>query len=370
MTRSLVLAGGGHAHVEVLRRLAERRDSALRVTLVSSEPHAPYSGMLPGLIAGHYSWPECHIDLAALCGRAGARLVIGRVVGVDPKARVLLLDRADPLPWDLLSLNTGSTPSLSSVEGAFRFAIPIKPMNGFLSALQRMIEARERSPPAPMAVSVVGAGAGGVEVALALRHRLRGPGDASVQVTLAGEQLLDGYRPPVVRSVRRALARSRVDLLEGPRATLVTDSSVSFSEGREIPSHFTVWTTGASAPEWIARSSLATDARGFLAVDPFLRSRSDPSVFAAGDVASLDPPVAKAGVYAVREAPVLARNLLAAFHGTPLTPYVPQSHFLSLISLGSRSAVASWGGINLEGPLIWRLKDHIDRKFMRRYASE
>ena len=156
LTPGLVLAGGGHAHVEVLRHLAQRRISALRVTLVSSEPHAPYSGMLPGLIAGHYSWPDCHIDLAALCGRAGARLVIGRVVGVDLKARVLLLEGADPLPWDLLSLNTGSTPSLSSVEGAFRFAIPIKPMSGFLSALQRMIETRESSPP-----SAAGRGGGG-----------------------------------------------------------------------------------------------------------------------------------------------------------------------------------------------------------------
>lgn len=370
MTANLVLAGGGHAHVEVLRLLAQPRDSALRVTLVSAEPHAPYSGMLPGLIAGHYSWADCHIDLAALCGRAGARLVIGRVVGVDPKDRMLLLDGADSLPWDLLSLNTGSTPSLYSVEGALRFAIPIKPMSGFLSALQRMIEARTLSPKTPLAVAVLGAGAGGVEVALALLHRLSGTGNASVQVTLAGEQLLDGYRPPVVRSVRRALARARVDLIEGPRATAVTASRVFFSSGTEVPSHFTVWITGASAPEWIARSGLLTDARGFLSVDPFLRSRSDASVFAAGDVASLDPPVAKAGVYAVRQAPVLARNLLAAITGAPLTPYAPQPHFLSLISLGSRRAVASWGRINLEGPLVWRLKDHIDRKFMRRYASQ
>lgn len=370
MSRSLVLAGGGHAHVEVLRQLAQRLDSALRVTLVNAEPHAPYSGMLPGLIAGHYSWPDCHINLVALCRRAGARLVIGRVVGVDSKARSLLLDGMDPVPWDLLSLNTGSVPSLSSVEGAIRFAIPIKPMSGFLSALQRIIETRERSPDRLMAVLVVGAGAAGVEVALALRHRLGGSGGPSLHVTLAGEQLLDGYPPPVVRSVRRALAKGRVDLMEGPRATRVTDSSVLFSDGKEVPAHFTVWTTGASAPKWIAASGLATDAGGFLAVDPFLRSWSDASVFAAGDVASLEPPVAKAGVYAVREAPVLARNLLAAFNGTPLAPYVPQSHFLSLISLGSRRAVASFGPVGFEGSLIWRLKDHIDRKFMRRYLSE
>ena len=189
-------------------------------------------------------------------------------------------------------------------------------------------------------------------------------------MTLASDQFLEGYREPVRGAVRRALARAQVERLEGVRATQLKESSVCFSGGQEIESQFTVWAIGASAPAWVGQSGLAIDARGFPVVDACLRSKSDPTVFAAGDIASLETPVPKAGVYAVRQAPVLASNLLAAGQGAPLRAYDPQPRFLSLISLGARRAIASWGALRAEGAMIWRLKDHIDRKFIRRYASK
>jgi selenide,water dikinase len=368
MEPHLVLGGGGHAHVEVLRRLAGQPHAGLRATLVNPEEASLYSGMMPGLIAGHYSRVDCEINLVRLCQSAGARLILGSVAAVDPEARALRLSTGSTLHWDLLSLNTGSEPDLASVTGAERFAIPVKPMSGFMKAWDRALDEGLLDSKRPFDAVVVGAGAGGVEVAMAIQHRLREAG-GSPRVTLASEHFLEGYPEPVRGAVRRALARAQVESLEGVRATAVTESSVSFSGGQNIESRFTVWAIGASAPGWVGQSGLARDARGFLAVDACLRSRSDPTVFAAGDIASLETPVPKAGVYAVRLAPVLAFNLIAACQGAPLREYDPQPRFLSLISLGERRAIASWGPLRAEGAMVWRVKDHIDRKFMQRYAN-
>jgi selenide,water dikinase len=337
------------------------------VTLVNPEAASLYSGMMPGLIAGHYSRADCEINLVRLCQSAGARLILGSVAALDPEARALRLSTGSTLHWDFLSLNTGSEPDLTSVAGAERFAIPVKPMSGFIGAWERSIEQARDGAKGPFHSVVVGAGAGGVEVAMAIQHRLREVG-GSARVTLASERFLEGYPESVQVAVRRELDQAQVKSLEGVRATAVRESSVSFSGGQNIESRFTVWAIGASAPGWVGQSGLTRDARGFLAVDAFLRSKSNPTVFAAGDIASLETPVPKAGVYAVRQAPVLAANLLAASEGAPLRQYDPKPRFLSLISLGDRRAIASWGPLKAKGAVVWRLKDHIDRKFIRRYA--
>ncbi len=369
VTLEIVLAGGGHAHVEVLRRLASLDQTGLRLTVVSPDRFAAYSGMLPGLVAGHYSWDDCHIDLAGLCRRARARLVAGTVARLDPQARVIVLDDGSAVPFDLLSLNTGSTPDLRSTPGAEPFATPVKPMREFLTAWDRVLAAGAAKELPPPAMAVVGAGAGGVEIALALHHRLSTLGESGLQLTLAGERFLDGYPASVQRGARRAIGRAGIRLVDKVKAAAVTRTQLSLSDGQQIASDFTVWAVGASAPPWIAASGLAVDHRGFLAVDEFLKSRSHDRIFAAGDAASLDPAVPKAGVYAVRQGPVLAHNLLASARGETLDAYRPQPRFLSLISLGGRRALASWGPFKAEGAAIWRLKDHIDRKFMRRYRS-
>lgn len=365
--RHLVLAGGGHAHVEVLRLLAARADSGWRVTLVNPEASALYSGMMPGLVAGHYARKDCEIALAPLCQRAGARLVKDHVSSLDAPGRALTLASGESLRFDLLSLNTGSTPDLHSVEGADRHAVSVKPMSGFMTAWNQVLDAQKRMPRSLLDAVVVGAGAGGVEVALAIQHRLATMGGA-VQVTVASDQFLSGYPDSVRSGVDRVFRSAGIRRLDGVRAMAVTDAAVTFSSGQSVSSGFTVWAIGASAPAWIAASGLATDARGFLAVDTFLRSKSHPRVFAAGDIASLENPVPKAGVFSVRQAPILASNLFATFADAPLQPYAPQPRFLSLISLGNRRAIASWGPFKAEGAIVWRLKDHIDRKFIRRYV--
>jgi selenide,water dikinase len=171
--------------------------------------------------------------------------------------------------------------------------------------------------------------------------------------------------------VTHALDAARIDLLKGRRAVEVKPGTLHFASGPALPTTFTVWITGAAAPPWLARSRLATDARGFLTVDGSLRSVSHPWVLAAGDVASLaSRPVPKAGVYAVRQGPALAEDLMRLLRDNPPIAYKPQRRFLSLLSLGERRAVASWGNWAVAGAWVWKLKDRIDRAFMRRYLRE
>jgi len=349
-----VLVGGGHSHVQVLKSFGMRPLPGTRLTIVSREVHTPYSGMLPGHVAGFYSWRDIHIDLGPLSTFASARLIADEVVGLDLESqRVKLRDRPD-LHYDVLSINTGAVPS--GTGGG----VAVKPIGRFLPRLQE-VEGQAR---AGQRVAVIGGGAGGVELALALRRRL--PDD--VVVTLLTVSLLPDHAAGVVARLRATLQGAKVELTTDFRAIGNDGGVVSAEDGREVAADHVFWVTGVSAPDWPASAGLQTDAGGFIEVDRCLRSTSHPQVYAAGDIASLvDQPRPKSGVYAVREGPVLTRNLRAALLDRPARPFRAQKRFLSLIGTADGSAVASKGIFVARGRWVWRWKDWIDRRFMARF---
>lgn len=369
IVRDVVLVGGGHSHALLIRRWAMEPLAGVRLTLVSRAVPTPYSGMLPGLVAGHYDVDDVHIDLLRLCAWAGVRFVRAEMTALDPERREIALDggRRPPLAWDLLSLDTGSTPDLS-VPGAAEHATPVKPVASFHA---RWLEIRSRVEAGEGRVSlgVVGSGAGGFELIAAMRHALPDAG-ADCHWFLRGERPLSD-RPE--RLGRRALAAARrlgIEIHAGFDVARVTANGVEAADGRRVALDETLWCTGATGPEWPAKAGLATDERGFVATDRYLRSLSHPAVFATGDIGTqVATPSAKAGVFAVRQAPVLFENLRATLLGRPLSVYRPQRDFLSLMATGGRSAIASRGPFVLEGPAIWRWKDHIDGAFMRRFRE-
>lgn len=366
--KRLVLVGGGHAHVEVLRRFAERPEPEVELVLVSPADDTPYSGMLPGLVAGHYTYRDCHIDLRVSCVAAHARFVRTCVTGIDPRRRVLALATGEAMSYDVVSLDVGSTPPLSAIPGATTTGTPVKPVDAFLAMWAGLIE---RPATRPARIAVVGAGAGGVEIALAMEHRLRqAAGTSPCRMCLVGENpvLLPGH-PSGVRERLAAILEARgIEARHGVRVSAASAAGLEIDAGSPIPADWIVWATGAAAPAWLAGSGLDLDARGFMQVDDCLRSPSHPEVFAAGDVATMrGVPRPKSGVFAVRQGPPLARNLRLALQGRAPQPFVPQSRALALISTGGRHAVASWGGIAFAGNWVWRWKDLIDRRFMSRY---
>jgi selenide,water dikinase len=363
IVKDLVLVGGGHSHVIVLKRFAMRPIPGVRITLVSREPYTPYSGMLPGLIAGHYGFDDIHIDLGRLARFAGARAYFAEAIGLDlANRRVLCRDRP-PVPYDIVSLDLGSSPNIA-VPGAAEHAVPVKPINRFLSHFEAMRE-RLAADGAHRRVAVVGGGAGGVEILLAVQHRLHAF-DLEFHLFTDTAEILPTLATGARARFARILDERRVAVHTGHRIVEVGRGWLRTADGVEHPADEVLWTTEAAAPAWPGRSGLAVDAHGFVAVAPSLESISHPGVFAAGDVAAVaEHPRPKSGVFAVRQGKPLAANLRRALVGRPLRPFTPQQSFLSLVSTGDRYAVASRGEWSAGGQLVWRWKDWIDRRFMR-----
>ncbi|HVB47974.1 MAG TPA: FAD-dependent oxidoreductase [Burkholderiales bacterium] len=359
--KHLLLLGAGHAHALVLRALAQSRPAHLRVTLVAPHPRQLYSGMLPGLLAGHYRLDECVIELAPLAARAGAELVLASVAGLDGARRHALLEDGRSIGYDLASLNLGSLPDFAGVPGAREHALAVKPFELFVAAWQRLRAGR-----APVRVAIAGAGAAGVELAMAMAHAFATDRRAC-EVTLYSDQ--PAFAPRLARRVARALARCAVALRAGVPVQAVEPGPVVIAAGERRPVDALVWSAGAAPLPWWRETGLALDGAGFVLVDATLRSVSHPEVFAAGDSASLRAAAhPKSGVYSVRHGELLARNLRRALAGRALERYVPQRRSLALLSCGERYAIGAWDGLSTEGRWLWRLKDRIDRGWIARFA--
>jgi len=367
--RRILLVGGGHTQVEVLRRFALQPDPEVALTLISPDPATAYSGMLPGLVAGHYTPDEAHIALAPLAQWAGARFIEGHVVALDPYMKIVTLASGVREPFDLISIDVGSTPDLS-VPGARKLAIAVKPVMPFLVQWDRMqVEAAEGT---VRTIAVVGGGAGGVEVLLAMQHRLQSAlGAGAPRFALITDQpSILPQHPAVVRArLGRILVERGVVLHLQSGAMAVEPGTVIVTHGRRIAVDRIFWATSACAQPWMVESGIACDELGFIRIDDHLRSTSHPFVFAAGDCAAqVGHPRPKSGVFAVRQGPPMAANLRRAAHDVPLRKFVPQRHALALISTGGMHAIASRGPFVAEGDWVWRWKDRIDRRFVAKYA--
>ncbi len=373
--KDVVLLGAGHSHVTVLRMFGMKPIPGVRLTLISREVHTPYSGMLPGLIAGHYGFDDAHIDTGPLARFAGARLYQDEVVDLDLAGRRVICRSRPPVPYDLLSLNIGSTPNTAGVPGASEHAIPVKPIDGFLrrfEALQTRVLARKGR----AAVALVGAGAGGVELLLAAEHRLRhavrhaGFDASGLSFVLVSDvpNILPSFPAAFRARFHSILAARGIAVVTGAPVTAVETGRLMLAGYGPLAADEILWTTQAAPSRWLAKAGLPLDARGFLKVDSMLRVIGQDDVFAAGDtIAFSDRELPKSGVYAVRAGPALADNIRRTLTGRSLRRFKPQREALYLVSTGERHAVGTRNGVVVEGAWVWRWKDWIDRRFMRKY---
>jgi len=367
--KKLVLLGGGHAHVEVLRRFGLRPMSGIELTLVSPNRHTPYSGMLPGLVAGHYSFDECHIDLEPLAQFAGARFLQTSASALDPAQRSVTLADGSTIDYDVVSIDVGSTPPAHGIAGAAEHTIPVRPVKDFLAAWETLIvRVREG---AVHSLAMVGGGAAGVEVLLAMQHHLAQLGvPRSLRCVLITDtsQLLANHTRGVRATLTRSLARKNVEVHCATRIVRVEANTLIAESGARIATDAIFLATGATAPPWLAASGLALNDEKFININKYLQSICHAEVFAAGDCATIEGKFyPKSGVYAVRQGPPLAENLRRALRGEALVAYDPQPRSLALISTGEQRAVASYGPISFHGNWVWRWKNQIDHGFMAKY---
>ena len=371
--KHLVLLGAGHAHVHVLRGLAQNRPADLRITVIAPYPRQLYSGMVPGFVAGHYALEDCVIPLAGLMTGCGAHYIENSGVAIHTDAKTVTLASGDVVAWDWLSVNTGPVMNRETIEsampGAREHALFVRPIETFGALWPRLAAlAQSRT----IELAVIGAGAAGLELAMAAAHALRGAGYAAgsrVTLLTGGPPPASSYPKSLQRRVGLALQRAGVTVVRSACVGMAA-GELLLADGTRLACDAPLLAVGAQAPGWLAGSGLALDAVGFVSVNPFQQSTSHPCVFAVGDVASrIDAPHPRSGVYAVRAGPPLLANLQAAVCGQPLRPYQPPTRTLNLISCGERYAIAAWGGLHVEGRWVWRLKDRIDRGFVARYAT-
>ncbi len=371
--RNLVLIGGGHSQAIALQLWGQNPLPGVNLTLISNVEQTPYSGMLPGHVAGFYSYDETHIDLRSLAKFAGANLIIDKAIGLDLTNNRVILASKQAIAFDYLSLDIGSTPQTSSVPGAKTYAIAAKPVPLFLAAWEELLAEINHQPTKSFSIAIVGGGAGGVELALNMQARfrkIRPQNDKTISVHLIhrDEKLLSGHNSWVSKQLEKILVARGIKLHLQQSVTEVLPTGIICQSGLEINCGRVFWVTQAAAPDWLKASGLATDDRGFVLVKDTLQSVSHPQIFAAGDIATMENyPRPKAGVFAVRQGKPLFTNWQRILTGQTLKPYIPQNKYLALIGTGDHQAIASWSWFGGRSRLFWYLKDYIDRKFMNRF---
>ena len=381
IVKHLVLLGGGHSHLAVLKYFAMHPVAGLSISLISRDIETPYSGSLPGFISGIYSHDEIHIDLRPLAQFAGARIIRSEVSQIDFQRKIVYCEGRPPIEFDLISLNIGSKPDAAKIPGAQSYAIGIKPIDQFLvhwKALHADILRILREPAASFRFLIVGGGPASVELAFAVQRRIhhelsiRTYQDSPLQVGIvtADSELLKFHNSKVKNKLSTELKHRGIQVFLQHEVIKFSAGTIHCNNDRKIASDSIVYATGASIPSWPIECGLAISEDGFIEVNNFLQSSSHDFVFAAGDAATIKgDAIPKSGVYAVRQGKPLAENLMRYATGKKLKPHHPQKHALALINLGNKKAIASRNNFYFQGRLVWSLKNSIDTAFVRKYSQ-
>jgi NADH dehydrogenase FAD-containing subunit len=371
MARRAVLLGAGHAHLYTLKRAAAFARAGFELVLVAPEVFW-YSGLATGVLAGIYPPELDQVDVGALVARGGGRFLRARATAIDVAARTISLDEGEPLSYDVVSCNLGSDVPLGAIPGAATHGCAVKPVRN-LWHLRQALEARlgASAPPGPLRVVVVGGGATGCEIAASVEHLVaRHGGRAAITVLARGDTVLGQMPRGAAAKMARVLQRRGIQVLLHAPVVQVESEAVVTADGRHLPYDFLVHAMGLTPPPLLRASGLPTNEDGALLVDPCLRSVADPRVFGGGDCIALQGrALARIGVFAVRQAPVLFHNLLATLQDRPLRRFRPQRRFLLILNLGDGTGLATWGPLYWHGRLAFWLKDRIDRAFLREYQE-
>ena len=366
----LVLVGGGHANIQVLKSFAMKPIRGLRISLISDVAYAPYSGMLPGLLAGWYDFDQVHFDLRKLCQQSGARFVLSSVNNIDSKTRTLFFADRSPLQYDIASINIGIAPKPLSFDGEERENFfPLKPIKSLLGRWKGFLSELD-SRRGDIAVAVIGGGAAGFEISNILARLLqRRKLDAKVSLLTRDSVLLKGHSPRAQRQALSLLQKNAVEVIFNQEVAGFDGQTLQLGEGSR-PFDFVFCATDAAAPAWLKNSDLPLSEDGFIKTLDDLSVADRPDLFAAGDcIHFASSRLPKAGVYAVRQGPTLAKNLRRRLFRQKTCKYRPQKTALALLIAGDRRVLASKGAFSLSSEAFWRWKDHIDRKFMERFQS-
>ena len=371
----LVLIGVGHTNAHILKMWRMNRPENVALTCISDYPYVTYSGMMPGVLANQYPIDRMRIDLVRACAASGARLIVDEVTKIDGERKQVLLGNRPPVNFDMLSIGIGSTPSFYGVDVDSDILETIKPMQTFLERLDLQIEKIKKAPdlPSKLTIAIVGAGVGGVEIAFCLPNYLKKqlPNcEFDIHLIHGGDHVAKGVTPATEKAIRNRCEKVGVKVLSNSRVESVKGKLLSIKDNKPLECDLVLWATNAVASETLKQIELPQDEKGFLLTRPTLQSVGSNSIFAVGDSGTIEKyRTAKAGVFAVRQGPVLWENVNRFFEGKPLKEYRPQRGFMKLINYGDGTALGDYKGFAFSGKWVWKLKDRIDGKFMDMYQD-
>lgn len=364
-SKRLVFVGGGHAHLAVLSCLKHYVDRSHEVKVIEPSPYLYYSGMGPGMLSGIYRPDEVHFHIKKMTEDRGGTFVEDKVTRIDPSRRLLFLGSGHTIGYDVVSFNTGSDVPMGPYARQDENVFTVKPIENLLKArkliLQRMAEGTLR-------LVVLGGGPAGVEIASNLRSLIRESGGTAKITLVAGTNVLSAL-PEKARSLAMdSLSRRGIEAIEGAHATSLERGRVTLEGGRTLPSDLAIVATGVRPSSLFLTSGLPTERDGGLLVNVYLQCLHYPEIFGGGDCISFaDRFLAKIGVYAVRQNPVLYHNLMATLEGPPLRPFHPGRSYLQILNMGDGKGILWKNGLIWNGRLAFMLKDFIDRRFMKKF---
>ncbi|QKS73023.1 FAD-dependent oxidoreductase [Paenalkalicoccus suaedae] len=358
--KQLVLAGGGHVHLHVIKQFMKHPPKDIRITLISPSPYQYYSGMFSGFAEGIYDVDDIRVDLPRLAQKANVTFVQDAVTKVNPDERTVMTKGGETISYDAVSFDVGSITASANRPDVQAHADVMKPNPHFPQTIEK-VRAAER----PV---IVGGGAAGTEVALSMQIWREARGISGPLTLVSASELLAGQGAKASKRMTRIVERTRIKLLTGASVTKIDDAQIHTDQGA-IDYDAILWLTGPAALPIFTDSGLATDERGFLSVTRTLQSTQHESIFAAGDCASLVdyPELPKNGVYAIRQAPVLYQNLLHYLSGETLDEFSPQKKYLSVVSIGKKRGVLLYGKRVVVGKIPWQIKHGIDVRYMKSF---
>jgi NADH dehydrogenase FAD-containing subunit len=366
MGKHLVLAGGGHAHLTVLLNLARYIERGHKVTLIGPSPYHYYSGMGPGLLSGIYRAQDARFLVKKIAEDRGATFIEDKVIHIDPVQRTLNLESGNRVSYDVVSFNTGSDVPLGPlISVPPENVVPVKPVFNLLQARRLIMQSLKQK---PMNFIVIGGGPAGVEVTANLWRLVnQNRGKATIKL-IAGRKLL-GNLPEKVRTLAlSSLAGRGIMVIEGNHVKEMTRDEIRLTDGSSHPFDVAFMALGVQPSRIFRDSGILTGPDGGLLVNSFLQSMAHPEMFGGGDCISFaEGPLAKVGVYAVRQNPILYHNLLAALEGKEMKTFMPQKEYMLIFNMGNGRGILWKKNFLWEGRLAFLLKDYIDRKFMRKF---
>ena len=367
--KTLVLLGVGHTNAHVVKNWIDDPFPDCELVCVSRFDESTYSGMLPGTLGQQFPSTAMRINLPALAQAADAKLILSETTGLDLARQELRFADRDPLRFDVLSIGIGSMPAGWKDFADQPQVVPIKPMQTFLPRLHSALEEAEKVVQRPIRVSVVGGGVAGIEIALCLRQFFHNENNqATIRIITSSRRPGDGMRPRSMRAIEQILLDNRIELITGKRVETVNRQQVVTETNEQYDTDVVIWATGATGPPLLKRLGLQTDNRGFVAIGPTLQSVTSPDIFAVGDSGTdIQRPWPKAGVFAVRQAPILWHNLAARLRGGPLKTFEPQRDFLKLLNTGDGKALLEYGPFTIHAKWCLRFKNWIDQGFISDY---